>query len=228
MPGSRLIKNSNYQGVLSLSAYSFCNFLLGFEGDEASMPQILAEVCRWSQLQPALRVFLMSGDEPRNLDEALRSEGFSELHRLIQMVWYPTRSLGRQEWQVCQTTSERETIANFMADQFFSHTESKFRKVVREATALGPHELMHISEDGETIGAVMVAPSQHALGIYNVCVHSERRRRGYGMSLMRSAQLRAIDVGLPLVLQCDERLSGWYRELGFQVFGEMRCFQRRN
>lgn len=227
LPDTRVIDHPNFVGTISLRPYSFCNFILGFNGEEADLELITAEVDRWARLQPAMRIFIISGDEPRGLTEAMLGAEFAPLHRMVQMVWFPARTLGREEWHECAGPEFRHEVSEFMVKQFFSMNEAGFRQLVVDAAASGTHELWYISENDSIIAAAMVAPSPHALGIYNVCVDSSKRRRGYGSSLMRSAQLHAFERGTPLVLQCDEKLSSWYRELGFQVFGEMQSFQRR-
>lgn len=201
---------------------------MGVHGSEDERPEIVHEIDRWARLQPALRVYVLSGDEPDSIGESLTDIGFSLVNQMVQMAWFPVETLGREEWTPANCQDERRTIASFMVQQFFAMNAADFRNLVVETTTTGPHELWQIIDERSVVAAAMVSPSQTALGIYNVCVDSSLRRRGYGTALMRSAQIRAHHLQLPIVLQCDASLSEWYRELGFQVFGEMRTFQRRN
>ena len=227
LPNTRLIQHPNFSGTIALLPYAFCNFVIGIDGDDSELGGILHEIDRWARLQPALRVYVLSGDGPHKLEESLVTAGFSPVHRLIQMAWYPARTLGREEWSQAQSSNDRRRVSSFMVQQFFAMNAAEFRELVVEATTQGPHELWQINDDDSIVATAMVSETQHALGIYNVCVESTKRRRGYGTALMRSAQIQAQERQLPLLLQCDEALSGWYRELGFQVFGEMHSFQRR-
>ena len=227
LPSTRLIQHPNFSGTLALLPYAFCNFIIGINGEDSELEGILLEIDRWARLQPALRVYVLSGDGPNKLQESLVTTGFSPVHRLIQMAWYPAKTLGREEWIRAQGPNERRKVSSFMVQQFFAMNVAEFRELVVEATTQGPHELWQMSENDSIVATAMVSETQHALGIYNVCVDSSKRRRGFGSALMRSAQIQAQQRQLPLLLQCDEALSDWYRELGFQVFGEMHSFQRR-
>ncbi len=225
--GTQEIRTDWCRGTMSLQPYSFCNFVLDLR---ASGPMIAAacdQIRAWSASRQGLRVFSITGDQEEWIP-SLRKLGFHPLHSLKQLVWNPphAEALEATLLPIVQD-SERVEVSKFMVQQFFAMNEAPFRRVVVDATAKAPHQLVAIRAQNSLAGAAMLSKSPGALGLYNVCVAPGLRRRGFGEALVRAAQAQAQSARTPLILQCDENLVRWYAKLGFQVFGEMQSFQCR-
>lgn len=212
---------------MSLQPYSFCNFVLDLTASGPKIEDACDQIKAWSASRPGLRVFSVSGDH-EDWVPRLRKLGFQPLHALKQLIWKPmgNTSLGAP-LPPLEGEEERVEVSKFMVQQFFAMNEAPFRRVVVEATANAPHQLVAIRAQDSLAGAAMLSRTPSALGLYNVCVAPSLRRRGYGDALVRAAQAEAQVAQIPLVLQCDENLVRWYAKLGFQVFGEMQSFQCR-
>lgn len=225
--GSRLLESPHFSSVISVKPFSFCNFVIGLAATFSEQDRVLDEVVRWARIQPALRIFAMTGDQPGDWSELLLQSGLSPQHRLVQLAWTPNGEVAPDTWTKCESAPCREAVSRFMVQQFFSLNEANFKRAVVHATATGPHELWRIDRGTKTVAAAMIVRSRGAIGLYNLCVSPDFRRRGYGESVIRSCQNLAVSTGLPLILQCEQNLIRWYSKFGFQVFGEMQSFQCR-
>lgn len=115
---------------------------------------------------------------------------------------------------------ERQSIARFMAMQFFSRQTSSLREKIALATAKAEVDLYHLGEAVPRV-AVMVCRSQGMLGIYNLCVAASERDRGFGSDLLNGLQKLAYEEGRVATLQCDPSLEPWYVRRGFFSVGDV-------
>lgn len=118
------------------------------------------------------------------------------------------------------TFEERQALTRFMAMQFFSRQTSYLRERIALATAKAEVDLYHFGES-KTKVAVMVCRSKGMLGVYNLCVASSERDRGYGGDLLNGLSKLAYEEGRVATLQCDPSLEPWYVRRGFVNIGDV-------
>jgi len=118
------------------------------------------------------------------------------------------------------TFEERQTLTRFMAMQFFSRQTSTLRERIALATAKADVDLYHLGES-PTKAAVMVSRSKGTFGIYNLCVASSERDKGYGSDFLNSLSKLAYEEGRVATLQCDPSLEPWYVRRGYVSIGDV-------
>lgn len=122
--------------------------------------------------------------------------------------------------------ADPETIARFMAGQFFRNLTRETREQIARATACAGEELLAFRRTMQSriVGAMMLARSEGMVGFYNLCVDSSERDRGIGRRIVRYASAIAEDEGARLTLQCDATLVPWYRDQGFRELSELHVW----
>lgn len=231
MPGTEIEETLWFHAAMSTTPYAFCNFVIGMDADEENWPNAMESIRVRLERRPSMRVFALSQDRPEGWWASLPMLQLTPSHHLVQMAWEgaPVGAavpLG-EHGQLCTQAAERESVAEFMVNQFFGMSETLFRRAVRGATLQSDHMLFRWSEHGETIGAAMLSSTEGCLGLYNLCVLPRARRCGWGSEMVRTLQLFAFDRGLPLIMQCDPSLKAWYSVLGFEEIGAMTGFSLR-
>jgi ribosomal protein S18 acetylase RimI-like enzyme len=120
---------------------------------------------------------------------------------------------------------KRQAIAAFMTEQFFSCQGGAFRRRVAEATARAwSLTLLTVLDREQMIGAVMLSEQPGTLGLYNLCVASAHRNRGWGQEIVRAVKKKAAMVAKPIILQCEPSLEAWYAKQGFKSSGYVDVF----
>jgi predicted GNAT family N-acyltransferase len=217
-PGAAELREPGFRGCLGQYDHPICNFAVNLDLEPWSARR-LADLARPRE---AFNVYILPGDRPGHVAELLERAGFERSYVLRQMAAAPSDVDSNLELHQVSQLQDRHAISQFMADQFFSNQPHLFRRRVVEATAHAEDlELWAYLRDGKPVAALMLSPHAGALGVYNVCVASRQRNRGYGSSLMRWALNEARRRDLPVVLQCDPRLESWYARQGFVGLGEL-------
>ena len=80
----------------------------------------------------------------------------------------------------------------------------------------------HVGEvDGEPVGDLWLSTGDTMAFIYNIVVHPDQRRRGYGAAIMNAAALRSRDLGHPVlglnVFAHNPNARALYDKLGYRV-----------
>ena len=107
-------------------------------------------------------------------------------------------------------------VAVFVVEQRAAYPELDGRDVEPGA------ELLWAEEDGEVLGTARLLRDPGALRIGRVATAASARSRGVASELMRRGIARCIEIdpGLPVLLDAQEHLAGWYARFGFAVSGE--------
>ena len=107
-------------------------------------------------------------------------------------------------------------VAVFVVEQRAAYPDLDGRDVEPGA------ELLHAEEDGVVLGTARVLRDPGALRIGRVATAPAARGRGVASMLMRTAVDRCTELApdLPVLLDAQEHLAGWYARFGFAVDGE--------
>jgi ElaA protein len=83
-------------------------------------------------------------------------------------------------------------------------------------------ELLWSAEDGAVLATARVLRDSGAMRIGRVATAPAARSRGVASGLLRFAVERCTEVApdLPILLDAQEHLAGWYARFGFEVDGE--------
>lgn len=197
--------------------HPICNFAVANELDEA--------ICsRLRQVASQRRCFSLYGVPSPDAERMLEDQGFALSHKLKVLMGQDV-GIASPVLEEAQTEAERLKIAEFMMGQFFHRQPTAFRRGIAEATARAASlRLMSAHGNGRLVGAVMVSEQAGVLGIYNLCVSSAFRRRGWGSAIVGSLAQIAARRKLRLTLQCEPDLAPWYESLGFREVGSVSVF----
>lgn len=104
----------------------------------------------------------------------------------------------------------------FVVEQAAAYPELDGRDLESET------ELLWIEEDGEVLATLRVLRDEGAMRIGRVATDASARGRGLAADLMRAAVERCAEraPGLPIDLDAQLQLEGWYARFGFVVTGE--------
>jgi hypothetical protein len=203
--------------------FSFCNFAAGFdvaEGDVCAVIDLLDEQSRDCF---GFYVFSMSGDAPSDFREQLRRRGYESRQGLVGMASEASPSPGVVSARVVADSEERRLVASFMARQFFWKMQKEVREAIAASTAASSHTVWVVGPARDPEAAVMLVEQPASVGLFNLCVRPELRRKGLGAGLVRAVQAAASASGLPVVLQCEPGLETWYKGLGFETVGTVEA-----
>jgi hypothetical protein len=142
------------------------------------------------------------------------------------MVWSGQAPAEAAEASLVVSRTERRHVAGFMARQFFSRMPKQGRDAIAEATAAGSHTLWTVGPPRSPEAAVMLVEQSGAVGLFNLCVRPDLRRKGLGAGIVRAVQRSAAGLGRPVVLQCEPELAPWYARLGFEPVGTVEALTR--
>jgi len=225
VPGSRQRQTAAYLSCESELAHPIGNFAALLDLDIWSARE-LKEVA-WSR--PAYSVYVTPGDQPENIADLLKKADFDLSYRLTQMIAPITEGLSltgpELEPKIAEGPDERRQVADFMVEQFFTRRNTEFRKRIAMATA-GANDLAlySVEDKGRIAAAVMLCHSRGMLGVYNLCVASNRRGWGIGSALLNWTLSVARLEGCSTTLQCDRSLLAWYSYRGFCPSGAVDVY----
>jgi ribosomal protein S18 acetylase RimI-like enzyme len=196
--------------------HPICNFAIANQLDEG--------ICtRLRHIATQRRCFSLYTVPPLESDR-LETEGFALSHEL-KMFLGEEVSEGDHLLSEAESVHERLKLADFMMGQFFHRQPTAFRRGIAEATSRATElKLLCAEGNGRIAGAVMLSEHAGVLGIYNLCVSSAFRRRGWGRAIVGSVARMAAQKGLGLTLQCEPGLAPWYETLGFREVGSVSVF----
>lgn len=226
MPDVTLVKGPGFLYCKRPEPLTLCNFAIGFDIAKSDLPAAMALLSQLGQANAAFRCFVMPGDQPADFGSRLEANGFGLIGSLDSLVAIqPTGAT--IELTECMTQEERHKVSLFMVTNFFWRREVSLRTRVMESTARSCHRLFWVGSPGQISGAVMISETEGALGLYNLCVDRHHRRRGLGRSIVQACLHMAASLGLPLVLQSESDLRGWYQAQGFTSFSRIETYGRR-
>lgn len=221
-PGARELREAGVTACIGETELAICNFAIGIN---CTNPDHTIEKLRqWSVDVPAFRVFTLPGDKPLDFKERLSRGGFFRAHRLTQMCCTPGDVRPQLPIAEALIPEERLIVARFMIDQFFWRWSVEIREIVALATASTDHSLFFSGDLNCPVAGVMVVRTEGILGLYNLCVAQVQRNLGIGGSVVGAIQNLANTLNLPVTLQCDNSLVGWYSNLGFEISGFLDTF----
>lgn len=182
-----------------------------------------------SKKRPYFNTYVPSAKAEPSVDPRLTAEGFVRIYVLLQLA--ATGVEGDSEMAEATTSTMRHRIAAFMAQQFFGMQPAEVQASIAAATASAVDLSLFVSKQEEfnqgIAAGVMLNQGEEVLGLYNLCVSNEKRRTGYGSALVRKVLARAYEKKIPVVLQCDSKLVGWYNRFGFDPVGSVAVYALR-
>lgn len=174
---------------------------------------------------------LTTVSEENDLDELLAGRGYD----CIDPTQVLHRSLTTGEFGVAGAFSV-VPVASFLAtyanvqeppdvDASSARRASELHRVIlraiRSETVFGS-----ITEDGEPVACGMAVVEREVVGLFDIVVHPEYRRRGHGKALVESLLKRAADMGARAaylqVLDANAGARSLYTSLGFEPLYEYR------
>ena len=107
-------------------------------------------------------------------------------------------------------------VAVFVVEQAAAYPDLDGRDVEPGA------ELLWAEEDGLVLATARVLRDLDGLRIGRVATAAAARSRGVASAIMRQAVERCVELApdLPIRLDAQEHLSGWYARFGFVISGE--------
>jgi len=215
-PGARIWKEDGFRICTGAFEHPICNFA----ADLNLTPRAVYRLQEIASNRTSFNVYVLPGDEPHGAGEMLLEAGFRVGHSLHQMAADPVHRPCGVELIEAVTPNERARVARFMVDQFFSRQAQTFRRRVAETTCAAVELPLYTVEDrGKIVGAVMLSESSSVLGIYNLCVASGFRGRGWGTELVQGVINMGAKKDRPVVLQCEAALQPWYSNRTFTPIG---------
>lgn len=211
----------------------------GIQGYASSFPHPISNFAVLSDVSPSLAVdlksiaetrrafhaYLYDGVADRQSRQLLRKQGFRNTHVLQVMSVAPVVPPGGLPLERAEDYEARVEVARFMISQFPSSYPDWIRDEVRDATASAEGlDLYCLREEGGIVAAMMLRRNDSCIGLYNLCVKAEERRRGYGKLLVTMAKRYASNLRVPLILQCDRSLVSWYQDCGFVKTGKIEVY----
>ncbi len=170
---------------------------------------------------PFLRIYVMTGDSPYNVEELLKSKGLMEVYRLDGMMLGPSPPIETAPVELAQGPLRIQTV-KFMIDSFFWSSPKGMRQSLGSILAsvnLDSEFFVWRDEQGILAAATLVS-SENCIGIYNLCVRNEDRGRGYGSHFTSALAGIIKSRNLQGVLQCSPLLAPWYARLGFHKIAD--------
>ena len=217
--GTVVERNRPFTWVKGDSAVSFCNFCALFDAEESEVEAIAAELLAYGEKNSSFWVFATDFCRPANLKSALSLAGFQTRQTLKLMIWQGGSKAGHDPAIEAAATIERLSVTKFMTDIFFSRSSASAKATVMESTTFSPHRVFAWNDRSGIVAAVMTSSTDGVLGLYNLCVRSDRRSRGLGRNAVDFVKSMAAGENKALVLQCNANLEDWYLEQGFETIG---------
>jgi len=227
VPGTTFDSRAGFHLVRGPADLFFCNYAAGFNLGPGTEDAVVASITEQARGQRRLSIFLISGDQPADLERRFRRHGFECINELRQMSSCAVPPLADVDIREALTEPDRRSAGEFMVGVFFPWTEGVTKRRIVEAMVGSSHRLFTSHDRHVTTGVVMVVETEGATGLYSLGVDEAHRGRGIGADLVRHIQHVAAERGTPVTLQCSGLLTSWYRDLGFADFGFVRALHFR-
>lgn len=215
-PGSVISRQEGFDACIGNFDHPICNFA----GRLTLDPWAANRLVDLAIERRFFTVYSVPGDSPGTRDvrnEILVRAGFQRNYSLQQLYWEPQKVSEGVALRLAATVAERNTIAMFMASQFFGRHPASFRRRVADATSGATElELYGVYNRFDLVAAVMLVEDANVLGLFNLCVKASLQSRTWGSKVVAEVQQRAYDKGKFISLQCDETLTTWYERQGFE------------
>lgn len=219
VPGASVERDEAWLASFGPADLSYCNFAAGFDCEDPGRWNRLMERARKA---PVFWAFTMAGDRPTDVTERLLRHGFVPRQSLAQMAWHGEATSCGPDWRLATGPEDRQAVAAFMAAQFFWRSPEASRTAIAGSTERSGLDLWGLWRTDGLAAAAMTVQTDDALGLYNLCVRDDLRRRGIGESLV--VAVKSLSMGRPVVLQCEPALAPWYERQGFATFSFLDAF----
>jgi hypothetical protein len=222
IPGTEIVSSNGFEAAINEFAHPICNFVVCEDSDALDLHQLR----QLSVSRKYLNVYVPHFKADDFAHRTLESGGFRRLYTLMQMMW-SGEAISGDSLALVETEERRQEVAEFMADQFFSAQAAEIRDRIALATQHAPEfELYEILAQAspETVGAVLLHPTEGVLGLYNLCVAYGARSKGFGSTIVADVKAIASHRGRLLGLQCDPKLQRWYQHLGLVRVGSIDVY----
>jgi hypothetical protein len=223
-PDIELLENKGFVAFRSPLRHPVSNFAIG----EFSQPQVMAQLREWIEKRPIYHLYSLVSNSNADTSVSLLSYGFRQSNELITMAAPQMRGSSRVKIRWTVSPTDRLEASKFMADQFFARQTPDVRSVIAHSACGSGLPIGWLESDQGRIGAFMSCLWSECLGIYNFCI--DRKWRGVGMGKESLAALRdfAGKSEIPLILQCDATLVGWYQSCGLEIVGHVDIWELDN
>lgn len=220
IPGTHKLFWEGGAGCTNPLPHALCNFAVA----SSDLESCEAEVRKMAEGKDHFTLYLTCVEPDQGVRRKLGQVGFRYAQSMLLME---SSQLNPEEpfTLIREDAEGRMDASRFMVEIFFANysCERKNRLCVATGTAEGC-EIYSMRDTSARAGAVMLHQSASAVGIYNLCVHPVCRGAGVGTQIVRQVQTEAARIGLPVILQCNSQLGGWYRRLGFRNVGYLDVY----
>ena len=216
---SRIENTPEYIICRSTFRHPIANFAISLNASEKGLEKLM----KIANEAPHFRIHQMSGDTAEGLDLKLKQNGLTRFHELTGMI---LRNPPQKTQNLAHLVPKNKVVevASFMVEHFFWGS-SKPLKTELASTVASVDTLkqrFYAAKEGENlVAAGTLVLTDNAVGVYNICVRTDRRRRGIGSEIVRQLSAIAVKEGKQVVLQCDPSLVSWYRKLGYEAIGKL-------
>ena len=198
----------------------------------AQPPSEKIRYCEELYARESLRtIFRMTTvSEESGLDELLADRGYASIDPTLVLH----RSLASGESDVVDAFSV-VPVASFLATYAALHAPNINPRTARSASELhrvvltairGESVFGSLVEDGKPVACGMAVVEREVVGLFDIVVHPEHRRRGHGRGLVEGLLNLAAEMGARTaylqVLNDNAAARGLYAELGFEPLYEYR------
>ena len=218
--GAHVWEEEGFKACAGTVQHPICNFATDLRVT-ASAARRLREIAERNR---TFTLYLLPPHDNENSHNLLSDEGFGLSHKLKIMVAAETLEDDVQLDEAL-LKDDRRKIAEFMVDQFFHRQSTAFRRGIAEATAISPElKLFRAVRNERTSAAVMLSEYSDIVGLYNLCVAPQFRRRGWGSAVVKTVVGEARKGHRSVTLQCEPSLMSWYSSLGFKEVGSVSVY----
>lgn len=216
---SRIENTPEYTICRSTFRHPIANFAINLNTSEKGL-EMLIKIANES---PHFRIHQMSGDAVEDLGEKLRQNDLIRFHELAGMV---LRNPPQKTQNLARLVPKNKVaeVTNFMVEHFFwgspKPLKTELASIVASVDML--NQRFYAAKEGKNlVAAGTLVLTDNAVGVYNICVRTDRRRHGIGSEIVKQLSAIAVKEGRQVVLQCDPSLVSWYRKLGYEEIGKL-------
>lgn len=223
--GCRLVQGQAFKILESPMDLVLGNFVIEFDSDLEihRVVEFLHEVRENMRTKPSFRVFLCDGDRPEGLATGLLSAGMTLAYRVEQFFGdFPGEECSR----ACLVEPQRRPeVGEFMVETIHRMRPGDTREAIIRSIVHSPHEIWAYEANGCLLGAALLSESEHAVGLYNLCVLPEARQNGIGTEMVNHCLQAAYTRKKPLVLQANAQNGRWYERMGLKNSGKLEAYR---